>query len=471
MPDPLPPFGLTGDARWRFDGSALLLLCGLQADPWQADVLRADDKRLLILCTRQGGKSTVVVVKALHRAMTSPAGFPRTIILLSKSQRQSGELFHKLLTMYARLGRPVAAESENKLSLTLENGSRILSLPSTPDTLVGYSSIDTLIIDEAALVDDALYHMVRPFLAVGGGRLIMMTTPRGKTGFFYRAWVGAEKWTRIRKTADDCPRIPREFLEEERISKGESLFQQEYYCSFEMSEGMVYPEFPSAITGDLPAPPCLAYLGVDPGFAGAYAQLLGLLDAGGVLWIVQEDYHRGRTTEEAVATAIEMNEANGLDRAWIDAAEPRTVETYRRNGIPAVPAYKAIVAGIAAVAQRLRTGRLKVHRSCVDLIAEANTYRYPTEEEKKIVGENPIKGADHALDALRYMVSGIDRVRELRPRPIEEYAEPLRTPPPGHPDGDYTRPMPSRPAPRPTRVETEEDKAAQREYLQNHAWE
>ena len=37
-------------------------------------------------------------------------------------------------------------------------------------------------------------------------------------------------WERIRITADQCPRIPRTFLDEERASLGNRWFRQEYYC-------------------------------------------------------------------------------------------------------------------------------------------------------------------------------------------------------------------------------------------------
>src|SRR5207237_569807 len=65
--------------------------------------------------------------------------------------------------------------------------------------------------------------------------------------------------------------------------------------------------------------------------------------------------------------------------------------------------------GIAAVSARLRTGRLKVLRgACVNLLAEARLYRYPTPGERALRGENPVDEYNHALDALRYLVSRLD---------------------------------------------------------------
>ena len=52
-------------------------------------------------------------------------------------------------------------------------------------------------------------------------------------GFFYDAWTrGGPDWERVRAPANECSRIPREFLEEERHTMGERWFRQEYLCEF-----------------------------------------------------------------------------------------------------------------------------------------------------------------------------------------------------------------------------------------------
>jgi hypothetical protein len=89
--------------------------------------------------------------------------------------------------------------------------------------------------------------------------------------------------------------------------------------------------------------------------------------------------------------------------------------------------------GVQAVNARLWTNRLWVFADCINLIRESNLYRYPTPEEKRVLGENPIDENGHALDALRYMVSAIDRVREINPAktvyPLPQHApETMSTP-------------------------------------------
>lgn len=203
---------------------------GMELDPWQAQYLATKHKRILVNCHRQSGKSTVAAVKAVHRATTWIGSL---ILIFSPSMRQSGEVLQKCVTVYHDSGKPVVAEAENQLSLILENGSRIISLPGSAATVRGYSGVDSIIVDEASLVKDELPAAVRPMLAVSGGELHALSTPHGKRGWWWDAWEnGGDHWLRIKATADKCPRIAKEFLRQERADLGQRVYDQEYMCKF-----------------------------------------------------------------------------------------------------------------------------------------------------------------------------------------------------------------------------------------------
>lgn len=220
-------------ARVVADPLALMAAAGMAPDPWQADVLtRAASEafdRALLLCTRQGGKSTVTAALAARAAMARPGAL---VLLLSPSLRQSSELFLKVLQFYRAAGEPVATRNVSALRLEFVTGSRVVALPGTEKTVRGFSGVDLLVIDEAARVDDALYYSVRPMLAVSGGQMVALSTPWGKRGWFYDEWTGSNGWDRIRVTAPECPRITDAFLEEERASMPEAWFRSEYLCEF-----------------------------------------------------------------------------------------------------------------------------------------------------------------------------------------------------------------------------------------------
>jgi len=220
------------------DPSQLMVAAGMQPDPWQAELLQSDWRRALLLCSRQAGKSTVTAALATHTAQYADGSLT---LLLSASQRQSGELFKTVKNFYHALPHAVPVAQESALQLMLTNGSRIIALPGKEATIRGYAGVDLLVIDEAARVDDALYFSVRPMLAVSGGRLIALSTPFGKRGFFHQEWTeGGSDWHRTKIVATDVPRISSEFLEEERRALGAFWFEQEYMCIFKEATDSVF---------------------------------------------------------------------------------------------------------------------------------------------------------------------------------------------------------------------------------------
>jgi hypothetical protein len=228
---------LRDDLRLALDRVSFAQKLGIVPDEWQAELLRSTSDRVLLNCCRQSGKSTISGVIALHRALYYPGSL---ILCLAPAQRQSQELFGKIAGFYRDLGRPVAPQGERKLSLELENGSRIVTLPGSEKTIRGFSGAALLIVDEASRVADELYFAVRPMLAVSGGALMMLTTPYGKRGIFYEVWTSGHGWNRYEVPARECPRIPPTFLEEERQTLPSWVFRQEYECSFEETEDQVF---------------------------------------------------------------------------------------------------------------------------------------------------------------------------------------------------------------------------------------
>jgi hypothetical protein len=187
--------------RLRTEPARILTAAQMTPDPWQASVLRAPTPRTLLLCSRQAGKSTVAAALALQAALLEP---PALVLILSPSLRQSSEMYRsKVKPLYNALGRPVPTTQESALSLELANGSRIISLPGDESTVRGYSGVKLLVVDEAARVPDDLYRAVRPMLAVSGGRLICLSTPWGKRGFFFEEWHGSNAWQRVQCSFED----------------------------------------------------------------------------------------------------------------------------------------------------------------------------------------------------------------------------------------------------------------------------
>jgi hypothetical protein len=228
---------LAEDLKLALDRIAFAKRLGIVPDPWQEDLLRSASERVLLNCCRQSGKSTMTALIALHRALYHPGSL---ILCLAPALRQSQELFAKIVGFYRDLGRPVEPQGERKLSLELENNSRIITLPGSEKTIRGFSGAALLLVDEASRVEDALYFAIRPMLAVSGGSLMMLSTPYGKRGVFFEEWTNGIGWERYKVSASQCPRISEAFLEEERRSLPRRVYRQEYECSFEETDDQVF---------------------------------------------------------------------------------------------------------------------------------------------------------------------------------------------------------------------------------------
>jgi hypothetical protein len=155
-------------------------------------------------------------------------------------ERQSAEFLRKAAELLVKVDIKPKGDGDNKVSLLLPNGSRIVGLPGRETTTRGFSAVSMLLFDEASRVPDEVYQALRPSLAVGGGDLWLMSTPCGQRGFFYETWVGRENWFRVSAKVTECAHISTEFLEEERMEKTADCFAQEYMCEFTASDDAVF---------------------------------------------------------------------------------------------------------------------------------------------------------------------------------------------------------------------------------------
>lgn len=199
----------------------------LTSDNLQAEALDATEDRVLLLCTRQWGKSTIAAAKALHHALTTNKAF---VLFVSASKRQSRELARKCQEFAAQIGCKAKPDGEG---FTLPNAARVIPVPQNPAKVRCYSAPTLVIIDEAAYVNDEMFQTVTPMLATSNGTLWIMSTAGAQRGFFYKTWLNRPgDWKIVKATADDCPRISVKFLARECAAMGETVFSREYLREF-----------------------------------------------------------------------------------------------------------------------------------------------------------------------------------------------------------------------------------------------
>ena len=396
---------------------------GFVPDPWQERLLAAQGN-VLLKCSRQAGKSTGASLLVVHRALSQPN---HLALLISPSLRQSGELFRKVRDFADRVPGMKLTE-DNASSVTFANGSRIVSLPSSENTVRGFSSVNTLVEDEAAFVDDALNHAIRPMLAVSKGQLILMSTPNGRRGHFYEAWTGKGPWHREEVTCWQVPRISREFLEEERRVLGE-VFKQEYECQFiNALTGRVYRYTPELNVIDVaPEGPWELVLGLDPGVRDRNGvTVLGWRPHDRCVYVLMsyvvegtptdlaEEVHRLRQT---LTFSSILCDEGGMGKAYAE-------EMRRRHHIPVEMAEKhAKAATIRLLNADMASGLVKVvGNRCEGLLEEWDSLPWREDGMREAEGYKADQ-SDATLYAWRKAMAFVERPKAPLPTRAQAIAE------------------------------------------------
>jgi hypothetical protein len=210
----------------------------IDPDEWQGRFLCSQHRNVALRCSRQSGKSTISGIRVAHRLKFRRKYF---VVCVAPSERQSVELFEKIKFPLSRAGDLEVSLKDNVHEIILPNGSRCVCLPSNPDTIRGFSAVNELLADEAAMIEDAVFAAVRPMLMVSRGTLVMMSTPKGQRGYFYESWQSSEVWDRYTVKCYDIPRFAKEDIEREKKELGEWMFRQEYECEFLSTLDAVFP--------------------------------------------------------------------------------------------------------------------------------------------------------------------------------------------------------------------------------------
>lgn len=162
---------------------------------FQEEVLHEfhNNNRCIVLKSRQMGISTLVSAYALWELVFHEG---KNILIISTKETAAKELIAKIKLANDNLPAwlKVPEIESNKLSLKLNNQSRVLATSSASDSSRGFSC-STLIIDEAAFISDIedIWTSAQQTLAtVQNGKAIILSTPCGMGNFFHRTWSDAE---------------------------------------------------------------------------------------------------------------------------------------------------------------------------------------------------------------------------------------------------------------------------------------
>lgn len=305
--------------------------------------------------------------------------------------------------------------NESRLELLLKTqfgGQSLIALHGweSVETLRGTGN-DLLVPDEVAMYRNfwANWHEVlRPTLTDTKGDALFLSTPKGFNHFYdLFNQEGIDKdYKSFHFTSYDNPFLPKEEIDKAKEELTEDRFAQEYLADFRKTEGLVYKEFSRErhlFEGEVEGIEYIA--GIDFGFTNPAAVISIKKDADDNYWVIQEWYKTGRT-EAQIAEYVASCKFN---RVYPDPESPSAIEALNSKGVSVSEVVKgkdSVQSGISKIKELFKQNRLHIHKDCVAMISELETYSYPDKKDMHNEDEKPIKENDHALDALRYAIMG-----------------------------------------------------------------
>ena len=371
--------------------------------PSQSQIAKDLHRFRVINCGRRFGKTLLAIEEIKGKAIAKPA----RIAYIATTYAQARDIAWDRLKKEFQQATIEANESRLELKThTLQGGESII-------TLRGWESIETLrglafdfiVIDEVASMRNFWVNwqeVIRPTLTDTKGEVLFLSTPKGYNHFYdlYELYKNDKDYKSFRFSSYDNPHLDKEELDKARQELPDDRFSQEYLADFRKTEGLVYKEFNREwhLTDIIPAFRMDRILGVDFGYTNPTAVLTIDVDNLGNFWIVEEWYRTGKTNIEI----IEYCKSKQANAIYPDPAEPDRIEEMKRHGLNPREVSKDISAGINKVRELFKANKIKIHKSCVNLISELETYSFPDKKTERNPDEKPIKENDHACDSLRY---------------------------------------------------------------------
>lgn len=198
--------------------------------PWQQEVLNTQNlyynksKTFVIKSSRQKGKSFLICIIALVRALQKPN---RCVIVVSPTNNQNFRIWKQLKSAIANT-RICQAANGGLLSFTLCNNSEIIFKSAMQnDALRGFTTNSCLIVDEAAFIDDSTWEIILPFISKWRAELFLFSTPLFREGLFYKLYNEGMKGSEDVFSfdwSDNTKYDFSEFITEKQINQYKSMY-------------------------------------------------------------------------------------------------------------------------------------------------------------------------------------------------------------------------------------------------------
>ena len=378
-------------------------------------------KRWEFWCGSAGsGKSYTIAQRIIIRCTKEPIRVLVCRRYATTLRNSCFALFKEILTKWQLL--PYVKIKETDMSITFPNGSQIIMVGlDTEEKLLSLTNISTVWVEEAYEVEKSKVEQLNLRMrgTAANQQLILSWNPISKHSWLYEFTVKnpPENSVFIHSTYKDNPFLNPEYVQ--ALDEMEIRNPEKYrvYGRGEWgvdSSGLVIKNWKSEAFDamELAAEGLEHRAGMDLGWIDKSAIIDTLYDkANHTIYVFNEFYKSGCQPSELAAAIKDMNLAKS--KIKVDAAEPRTIQFFRNEGINAEGAAKgkdSVKAGLMFLQDNL----IIVHPKCQNFITELENFSYIKSKQTGEWTEDTTHEWSHAIDACRYAYSDIYTNKQLK---------------------------------------------------------
>ena len=311
---------------------------------------------------------------------------------------------------------------ESDFNIKFPNGSEIIFMGLDEETkLLSLNAIGTIFIEEAYEVPKPIVEQLNLRLRgnTANKQMILAFNPISKNHWLYDFCEvnPPESFIYVHSTYKDNT-----FLDDEYVHELEELYvrnpaKARVFCDGIWgidSEGLVIQNWKEEIFDpmELSSQGLEHRVGMDLGWIDKSAIIETLYDRQNkTIYVFNEFYKSGCQLSELADAIRNMNLQKS--KIYVDAAEPRSIQYFKNEGINAVGCAKgkdSVKAGLMFLQDNL----IIVHPRCIHFIAELENFSYIKSKQTGEWTENTTHEWSHAIDACRYGYSDIYTNKKLR---------------------------------------------------------
>jgi len=320
-------------------------------------------------------------------------------------------LFKDILTQWKIL--PYVKVNESDYRIKFPNGSEVIFMGLDEETkLLSLNDISVVWVEEAYEVSKDIVEQLNLRMRgkADNQQIIMSFNPISKHSWLYDFCNNPpESYVFHHSTYKDNIK----FLSEEYIQSLEELRERNpqksrIYCDGEWgvdTDGLVFSNWLVDEVNPLKYSNLEHRVGSDLGFIDPTTIVCSLYDrANKTIYVYDEFYKRGCQLDEVYNAMLDMKLTK--TPIWMDSAEPRTIDYFKRQGIYAKPCIKG-QNSVEARITFLQNHKIVIDPHCENLITELENFSYEKDKRTGQYSEKMTHEWSHAIDGLGYAYSDI----------------------------------------------------------------